>query len=284
MILNPEAPKEGIYFNVPEPIYRKARGVSQSMLKECEYSMLHYKTALTVKHKPTPEQVNGTLLHGLVLQRKELFAVVPDNAPNKPTKKQLSAKQPSEDTKHAVQWWEAFRRLNPGKEFISREDADKLYAQRDAIMSHPDAAEMLSRSSKFEVAGFKKHHTGIMMKGLADCITTDDNNFTVIPDVKTCRVGGASYSEFQREIPKWGYHRQAHYYTEIFGASFFLFICVEKEPPYAVACYQADYGMIARGHQENERDLMRVAECERTGIWPGYSSGIVSISLPEWMR
>jgi hypothetical protein len=284
MNLNPDDPQEGIYFNVPEPIYRRAKGYSQSQLKECEYSMLHFKEALTTKRKPTAAQIAGTLLHGLVLQKRELFAVVPPNAPNKPTKSQLNAKQPSDATVAAIKWWQDFRCKHPDKEYICQADADLLYAQRDAILKDPDASEMISRASNFEVAAFKLHSTGLMLKGLADCICEDDNQYTVVPDIKTCMVGGASYRQFQKTIADYGYHRQAAFYTDLFGASFFLFICVEKEPPYATACYQADPEMIRIGRRENEEDLLAVAQCEKTGVWPGYPSGIIQISLPEWKK
>lgn len=285
MELNPTNPEEGIYFNVPEPIYRKAKGYSQTQVKQTEYSMAHFHEAVTgPPKKPTKDQITGTLLHGLVLQKKELWVVVPEDAPNKPTKKQLSAAKPSPATVEAIMWWKQFRARNEGKEFIDQEFANELYRMRDSIMRHPEAAEMLGRSTGFEVAAFKKHSTGLLIKGLADCLCTDDNEMTVVPDIKTTQEGGASMFEFRNSIVNWGYYRQAAFYLDLFGASFFLFIAVEKEPPYAVACYLADHDMIVQGRRENERDLARIAECEKTGVWPAYPSGIHSIGLPEWKK
>lgn len=285
MNLNPEDPAEGLYFNIPEPIYRKAKGYSQSQLKEAEYSMAHFHAAITSPpRKPTNDKVIGTLLHALVLQGKELFVVVPENAPNKPTKIQLSAANPSPETLDAIQWWRRFRAENEGREFVSYKTAGNIRSMRDSIMTHPEAKEIIGRASGFEVAAFRKHHTGLLLKGLADCLTTDDNDLTVVPDVKTCQVGGASPYAFSKAIADWGYHRQAAFYKQLFEASYFLFIAVEKEPPYACACYLADHDIIVAGYRENERDLARIAECEKTGIWPGYSTAIQNISLPEWKK
>lgn len=284
-LLNPEAPEEGIYFNVPEPTYRKAKGYSQSQLKEAEYSMAHFRAAVTAPpSKPTADQVTGTLLHALVLQKKTLFVVVPEDAPNKPTKTQLSAAKPSPATVDAIQWWQGFRTIHVGKEFVSAETASNLHAMRDSIMAHPEAAEMIDRAKGFEVAAFQRHHTGLLLKGLADCLTTDDNDLTVVPDVKTCQVGGASPYAFSKAIADWGYHRQAAFYKQLFEASFFLFIAVEKEAPFACSCYLADHDMIVAGYRENEHDLARIAECEKTGVWPGYPTGISQIGLPEWKK
>ncbi len=282
--LNPDDPQEGIYFNVPEKVYRMAQGWSQSDLKESEYYMLHcFEAKFGAKKKSTDAQVTGTLLHALTLQKKELFVVVPDGAPNKPTKTQLNAKKPSEETVAAIAWWKAFEAQHHGKEFVSAKEAFELRTMRDAIFANEDAAEMLGRTNQFEVAGFKKHHTGLMLKGLADAICIDDHNYIVVPDIKTTQRGGASYDAFQKDILWWGYHRQAAFYIDLFGASFFCFICVEKEPPYAVACYWADpLTVVSRGRAENEQDLMRIAECERTGVWPGYPKGIQTMTLKDY--
>ncbi len=285
MTLDPTNPQEGIYFNVPEPDYRRAPGYSQSQLKLCEHSMLHFRTAIDAPPTPsTAAQIDGTLIHALVLQKKELFAVIPKDAPKQPTKAQLKAKKPSEDSIFAINYWSIFRGQHPNKEFITQDEADTIHRIRDAIMADPDASEMLSRSNRFEVAGFKKHSTGLMLKGLADCLTVDDNNFTVVPDIKTCQLGGASKEAFQAAIADYGYYRQAAFYLDLFEASFFLFIAVEKEPPFAVACYLADSRMVRIGREQNERDLERIAQCELTDTWPGYPSGIQTIGLPDWKK
>jgi exodeoxyribonuclease VIII len=253
---NPTNPEEGIYPNLPEPIYRKAPGISQSALKEMEYSPAHYRSYVTAPPTPsTPDQLIGTMTHALILQKKELFTVIPADAPKMPTKAQVNAKKPSDETKEAISWWNQFRTANPGRELIDREDADRMYAMQRSVLAHPIASEVLKRASGFEVAAFKLHHTGLLMKGLADCVCTDDNNMTTIPDLKTTGLGGASFYKFRKAIFDWGYHRQAAYYLDLFGASFFMFIVVEKEPPYAVACYNLLPASLHKGRSDNERDL-----------------------------
>lgn len=283
-MLDPQNPSEGIYENVPERIYRSAAGISQSELKEMDPTPAHYHAAkIGTKKDPTPDQLTGTLTHALILQQKELFVVIPSDAPKIPTKAQINAKKPSEDTKDSIAWWNQFRNSNPGREYLDREDADRLYAMRDSVRRHPTANEILSRATAFEVAAFKRHKTGLMMKGLADCLAMDDKNLMVIPDLKTTQPGGASESEFSRSIFNWGYDQQAAYYLDLFGATYFMFIAVEKEPPYAVACYNLDAQSIQRGRDKNEAALLTIAECEKSGVWPAYHSGIKTIGLPEWV-
>lgn len=134
------------------------------------------------------------------------------------------------------------------------------------------------------MACWKTHEpTELLIKGRADRVTTDNSDYIVIPDLKTVPRGGASREEFTRDIYKWGYYRQAAFYLDFFGATFFVFIVVEKEPPYAVACYNLDARAIQLGRFENERDLALVKRCSDSGKWPAYPAGLGEISVPEWV-
>lgn len=285
MILNPLNPEEGIYPGTPEPVYRQARAISQSELKECDYSLAHFQQARTAPKKPpTDDQVTGLLTHALILQRQVKFAVIPPDAPKQPSKSQINAKKPSEDTVAAIKWWDQFRRLNPGKELVSGEDAEKLFAMQKAVMEHPIASEIITRASAIECAGFKKHATGLMMKGLADCISVDDKEFTTIPDLKTVPRGGAKREYFEKSIYDWGYHLQAAHYLDVFGATYFVLIVVEKEPPHSVALYNVEPDSIRIGRNRIDGWMTQIAQCEKTGHWPAYHSGIMSIGIPEWAK
>lgn len=283
MTLDPSNPSEGIYYDVPEAVYRGAVGINQSLLKEADLSMAHFHQAWTSPPEPpTPDQIIGTLTHALILQKRQLFAVIPEDAPKKPTKAQLSAKKPSDDTLKAIGWWDSFKSLNPGKEYLSKDEAATIYAMRDAVMAHPIASEMIARASGFEVAAFRKHSSGLMMKGLADCVCTDDMGQITIPDIKTCRRGGASLSEFERSIYTYGYHRQGAYYIDLFKAAYFVFIAVEKEKPHAVACYSLREDARRLGQLLNDSALNEIARCQEQSSWPAYHEGIKEIGIPAW--
>lgn len=275
---------DGVFFDVPEHVYRSAPGVCQSDLKEMEISPAHYFDHITSPPKPpTDAQIIGTLTHSLILCCRQDFAVVPDDAPAKPTKSQLEAEKPSPKSIASIAWWKNFREDNPGKELIGTEESINLVAMREAIFAHPDAAEILKRPGNNEVACWKTHEpTGLLIKGRADRVTSDNSDYIVIPDLKTVPRGGAARDEFTRDIYKWGYYRQAAFYLDLFGATFFIFIVVEKEPPYAVACYPLNARSVQLGRSENERDLALVKRCSQLGHWPAYPAGLGEISVPEW--
>jgi len=64
----------------------------------------------------------------------------------------------------------------------------------------------------------------------------------------------------------------------------FVFVCVEKAPPYAVAIYALDQAAIDLGRMEYQRDLLLVRQCEESGIWPAFGDEVTTIGLPAWMQ
>lgn len=285
MKLDAAKPRPGLYYDTPESLYRLAEGYCQSDLKSGQISMAHLKALLSGPAKePTADQKIGTLTHSLILCGREDFVVIPDHSPKKPTKAQLEAKKPSESTLEAIEWWEMFRAQNEGKEFVDKEQADALHAMRDSVMADPVAREILGRSGNNEVACFKVHErTGLLLKGRADRICSDNAGRITIPDLKTVQLGAARPDEFSRSIFKWGYDIQAAFYIDLFGGEFFVFVAVEKEPPYAVKCYSLKQDSIERGRRIYEGILTQILECESTGVWPSYAPGIESIGVPEWV-
>jgi exodeoxyribonuclease VIII len=63
----------------------------------------------------------------------------------------------------------------------------------------------------------------------------------------------------------------------------FVFICVEKKPPYAVGVYILDDHALKMGRIEYEEDLERYKKCKETGEWPSYADDdIATVTLPYW--
>ena len=60
---------------------------------------------------------------------------------------------------------------------------------------------------------------------------------------------------------------------------------MENVRPYAVAVYPASGALIAAGQRRIEAAMELLAECWRTGNWPGYGDIIQDpIDLPSWNR
>lgn len=259
----------GIHFNIPMAEYRAAEGVSISALKEMGISPRHYLSAISEPPKPpTDAQKIGTVVHSVVLEEDHSHYVI------RPHGLKFT-------TKEGKEW-----RDSQTKPILDREDADNLHGMVTALKNHPMASRIIyGPGGRNEVCAWKVHErTGLLLKGRADRVTQDGQQKTVVVDLKTAQRGDASPQAFSREINNWKYHLQSQFYTQLFEASFFVFVAVEKAPPYAVACYCIDQESLQKAHEEIERHLARVKECQEKGVWPAYSDDLMTIGIPEYAK
>lgn len=106
-------------------------------------------------------------------------------------------------------------------------------------------------------------------------------------DLKT--TVDASPAQVERTIMNYGYQMQAQHYIDIWKATTgeersFVFIFVEKEPPFEVTLARIAYGtmVIAKKQIGRARELWRL--CLDRGEWPGYPIGIMEVDLPEYWQ
>lgn len=255
---------EGVFFDLPEDVYRTAPGVNISALKEA-ITPAHYRAVRDAEQpeEPTPAQIFGRAFHAFALEGRVSFVIKPEGMDYR--------------SKEGKAWRDA--QTAP---ILTQDEADSVKAMRTALDNHDLAKAILRSGGRSEVSAFKRHSSGLLLKGRADYLTTDEAGFTTIVDLKSCGFGDASETQFNREIAKWGYHRQDAFYRDMFGATFFLFIAVEKVPPYGVNVLQVDAEAVAKGRAANERDLAMLAEADASGLWQGYTPGMKTIKLPKW--
>jgi hypothetical protein len=165
---------------------------------------------------------------------------------------------------------------------VSRADLLEASRMARAVRRHPLASAILSEGRPEVSFYWIDPDTGITCRGRVDWLR--DN---AIVDVKTC--ADASPEAFAKSCANFRYDMQADYYTDgieaVTGRRLpFLFICVEKEPPHLLAVYQLDEEALERGHRDNAEARRIYAECESSGVWPGYSSDIELLSLPRWAK
>jgi|TARA_Y100000289_G_C3920323_1_gene149942 exodeoxyribonuclease VIII len=156
-----------------------------------------------------------------------------------------------------------------------------------ALQDHPMAHQILSANG-FKEATFlaKCPKTDLEVKCRADCIT----NSGWVVDLKTTQ--NASPDAFTKTIANFQYHVQAGFYLDVIEWASgirpkgFLFICIEKEAPFAVSVIRASNSMIQAGSRRARSLLDRMAECfkhlELTQPWPAYSPDIIEVNLPAW--
>jgi PDDEXK-like domain of unknown function (DUF3799) len=115
-------------------------------------------------------------------------------------------------------------------------------------------------------------------------------------DIKTVPAEGAAKDEFSKKLFDMGYFTQAAYYLDGWNdlefepyrpadwerKETFVFIVVEKAPPYAVAVYQTSPQAIEAGRRVNHERLGALMESQASGIWPGYLGTPQLIDIPPF--
>ena len=258
--------------------YHAHSAVSKSHLDQVARSPLHYWARYLdpnrVVPEPTPAMAIGSAVHTHVLELDQWdarYVSAPDGIDRR--------------TKAGKAEWEAFTTAATGRTVLPKADADLVMRMAHSVFSHPAAAMLLALPGKAETTHmWTDAATGLQCKCRPDWLTDDGR---LLVDLKTTEDAGRG---FAKSIAQWRYHVQASWYLDGIEQATgtrpeqFLFLCVEKKAPYAVAVYAADAEMIAAGAQTAARDLDVLATCKAANAWPGYSDQIEPISLPPWMR
>ena len=242
------------------------------MLKLLSRSPAHLKAALDKPPKPTPAMVLGTLAHALILENRVEYHIKPDDYDGR--------------TKAGRSWKDA----HSDKPALSIDEAEVLAEMREAVLVHPVAAALLSGAGgRAEVSLFGADLvTGQPRKARLDWLTYSQDGTPWIADIKTCE--DASPEAFMRASWSMRYHVQAAYYVDllhhVLGGErpVFVFVAVEKEPPYACAVYRPTADALRIGDETWRRDLDRYAQCAERNEWPAYGDGMIDLGVPGWVR
>lgn len=194
----------------------------------------------------------------------------------------------------SVQLWSdvkaEWEESNGHRTVLSEEEYHQVVAMRDAVMKHPAARNLLRQKGVAERSVYwVDPETGVLCRCRPDWWVPSKG---LLVDVKT--TDDASPEAFGRSVMKWSYHRQHPYYVDgcnnaieqagldLPEQRYFVFVVVEKAPPYNVAVYTLDDDSITIGTAEVRESLNTYAECQASGEWPAYSPRVQTVSLPEW--
>lgn len=260
--------------NMPHEEYIAHKAVSRSGLTELLRSPQHYwwkYLSGQAEREDTTALRLGTAFHTLLLQ-PSLFSEVAMVWSGKPR-----------NTKEGKDEYAAAEAQSNGKLLIKQADFEHLQAMARSILAQPAAKKIIDASGKIEASFFYTDmNTGVEAKARPDFWREDG----IVVDLKT--TNDASEAQFQRSIVDYGYDIQAFMQMEaierVTGTrpQSFVFICVEKDPPYAVAFYTASPDLLRCGEYRYHNLMSKYAQCMKSGQWPGYGSLIRPISVPDW--
>lgn len=299
-----EAPRLGIFYDEPPEVYytRRLDEASNSGLTVIDVgSPMHYHFWVTDPQEADAEESDalrfGRAFHCATLEPEQFgdrYAVLPDDAPKKPTQKQIDARHPSLETLHAIDWYRAWDMVKGSRELLGRAEYERALAMaarlRGYEMEFADfpgrptmkVGELIDACAKEVTIRWVDEETGVLCKARADLYEPD---LGFAGDVKSC-VSGAKEA-FARAMVAHRYHVQAAHYCEGFrrcGSEIkaFGFFPVEKRRPHVPASWHADAPTEIRGWEIRQRALRKLARCLQTGQWPGHTTTMSSISIPAY--
>jgi hypothetical protein len=258
--------------------YHAHSAVGHSGLVRIMRSPAHFQEYVAHPPEPTQAMAFGTAVHCAVLEQDrfaDAFVVAP------------KFDRRTKEGKAAAEAWEA---ENAGKTALTADQMAAINQMAANIKAHAGSANMLGCGIA-EMSGFwVDRESGIECKCRPDWMVTAEDRpdcVTAIVDVKTCV--DASADGFSRAIATFGYDVQAAFYQDgikaITGKTVpFYFITVEKDAPYAVACYKAGDEVIEVGRAKYRAALQLLKWCKDNDQWPAYQPNgeIETINLPRW--
>lgn len=260
----------GLIPGIPIEEYHSGPGVSKSQLDKVDRSLLHYIYSLEKEDDDeTKEQRFGRAFHSFILE-PELGNVIVEPVVNKKTN----------DGKAILK---EFYLANAGKNIVTPDELVALQGMKKSVLADPDASALVLSPGRVENSAYwydKK--TGLLCRCRPDKML--DNGICI--DLKS--AADASPEGFAKAVANQRYHVQDPFYSDGIKAATgqapkgFVFIAVEKKPPYAVGVYQLDDQAIEEGRAVYRKNLLALSEAKCTNIYRGYTSRITTLSLPRW--
>jgi exodeoxyribonuclease VIII len=240
------------------------------MAKSPAHYYARYLDPNRAPQKETEALIAGRVIHSFILEPHKVadeYCILPE----------LNMR-----TNDGKAQYQQFLADNQGRMPIDIGLYDNAQRIKDAVYKNQAAAELLRIGVAERTILFQHPESGAMCKCRPDWETPDG----FIVDIKSTE--DASPEAFARSAFKYRYHVQSAFYSDGFvydkgySPEGFVFIAVEKTPPYGVGVYFATNDVIGLGRDTYVPELFRYQACVNTGRWPAYSDQIEDLKLPGW--
>jgi len=261
--------------------YKNIPGVNWSTLKHMRRSPRHYLHALEHGTPDSPARLLGRVTHCAVYEPDKLqerYVFMPNfhggmNDETAHDKGYAGGKQAK------AAWLSVF---GSGKwEIVERDLYERALAMATAVRADPIAGPLLRGTYVEQTITWTDPLTGLPCKGILDQING--------------RLGDLKSTEqflprqFASSVERLGHLGQLAFYSDGLQANGIVvddlpvFITVESKPPYDVVVYEVSENDLDAGRALYQKLLQQLAECQRTGHFPGIAGGeMLKLHRPAW--
>jgi len=234
----------------------------------------------------------GTFVHALVLDQPHGF-IVKDWAYNTKAGKARAAEVlaehggPEDAELDAAGFAEAFAQA--GVSLISEADHQLAKGMAEGVLRHETARAILESPGSAECSAFAVVD-GVLCKARFDWLPEAGGRRQTALDLKT--AFSANPRQFTKNAAKYEYAVQRATYLDVYNTITgpmphgmepeLLFVVIDKRPPYLTSLIGLPEMWAQIGREKAARARSIIRECEASGMWPDYGSGIHYIDAPTW--
>lgn len=171
----------------------------------------------------------------------------------------------------------AWRASQGGKLILTHDESNLVVGIAESFALKTAASSALAAATARE-ASIIWPSQGVTLKGRPDWYDS-----THVYDLKVTRHANERSASFRAWSEGWS-HQLAHYRD---GLAFEdgktrggRLVLINPEPPHAVYLIEVKPDTLDLLSLENERAVARIAECERSGVWPGTPDEWTKVDLP----
>ncbi len=265
--------RKGIYPNVPMGEYRQWEGFGASDLKAFRIG----PPALVPWRRSHPFIETdatrlGTAAHCAIIEPAAFGA----RFVHKPEGMTFASKEGKD--------WKAS--VAPGVTILTNDEWIQVRQLVDAFASKPLALESLANATGLEHSlAWSDPDTGLAMKARPDWYEAGG----FVTDLKITRHAAAQSIQLRAFTEGW-MHQLAHYQAGLMECGVKIrggrLVMINPEPPqeFRVYCVELKQDAIGLLHLENERTVAALAECAKSGDWPGAPDEWTQVDVPSFVQ
>ena len=272
--------KSGIVIETNAEYHGYREAISKSRLANMSVCPAYFKWCEDNPTEPSEDMVLGSAFHKIVLEPETFdkeFMIMPHF-----DRRTKEGRLGYENLMNKVQ--------GHAITLITKEQYDTICGMRYSIMSNPYARKLINGNIEQSM-----YWTDELTKVNCKCrpdVWRRVADRVVITDLKSAK--SVMPNEFMRDCVKYHYDLQTAMYrdgvSKVLGVPKenidFVFIAVEKKPPYLLNIMQADTYVIQKGEADFREYIGTYAECLETHNWYGLNGRdniINNLSLPSYL-
>jgi exodeoxyribonuclease VIII len=235
---------------------------------------MHVKHSIDHPPPSTPALLMGGCFHSAVLEPDKLeyeYGELPN---------EIDGKSPA--TKHYKEKMSEMKFNYPERRWLNAKDFNTCMEMAASALENPVLSEYMSDMDAI-IEG-----TGYFSMAGAECRVRPDYflpGAEVVIDLKSTM--DASEKGFEKSVRQFGYAFQACFYMEGlrrmgYDVNEFIFVAVEKRPPYATAAYRLPIAEITKYLEDMTSSCRLWSKCVSSKVWPGYDPQVVTLDINNY--